>query len=394
MTAGLILIIVVAGAYLAGRVAFEWLARRLLIVSGAEYLLLGMLLGPEVSGLVDIRMVQSFAPVILLALGWMGAIIGVQLHLPTLVATPGLFYRLALVESLVTFAVVAALEAAALVFLLGYPVREAMIPAIAMGAVATATASAGIQMSVRLLGNQGPVVTQLMTSTSVNAITAVVAMGLLLSYDHPVAAGVGRSPTATEWAVITMAIGVLGGVLFHLFLGAERHVDRLMIALAGGVILVSGGAAYLGLSPIMASMFFAAILVNTSRSHAEIAETLTRVERPFYFVLLIFAGATWSPSTSSWIIPVILFLLGRAAARIGGARLAARMDGVLPTLGSRWGYALLGQGGLAIGLALSYLYHSGALLPNMVFTAAVASVVLTDFLSARIVHAVVRAEPG
>ena len=33
------------GAYLAAHVAFGWLARRYLIVSGAEYLLLGILLG-------------------------------------------------------------------------------------------------------------------------------------------------------------------------------------------------------------------------------------------------------------------------------------------------------------------------------------------------------------
>ena len=393
MTAGLILVFVVVAAYLAGRVAFDWLARRYLIVSGAEYLLLGILLGPQVSGLVDIRMVQSFAPVILLALGWMGAIIGLQLHLPTLVATPGLFFRLATIETVITLVIVSAVEAAVFVFLLGYPIREALIPAVALGAIATATASAGIELTARLLGNTGATVTQLTTSSTVNAFIAVVASGLLLSIDHTFSRGDIRAPTATEWAVITIAIGVVGGILFHLFLGAEKHVDRMFVSLAGAVILVSGAAAYLGLSPLMAAMFFGAILVNTSRSHAEVSAALMRLDRPLYFVMLIFAGATWSPSTRSWIIPVLAFLIARVVARIGGARLATRIEGVMPILGPRWGYALLGQGGLAIALALNYLYHEGARLPNMVFTAAVASVLLTDLLSARLARSVIRAEP-
>jgi hypothetical protein len=392
MSTGLVLVLVVVAAYLAGRVAFDWLARRFLIVSGAEYLLLGILLGPQVSGMVDIRMVQSFAPLILLALGWMGAIIGVQLHLPTLVSTPGPVFRIALRETLITFTLVSAVEAGALAFLLGYSLPDALPPAIAMGAVATATASAGIELSARFLGNRGPIVSLLSTSATVSAFVAVLAMGLLLSVDHGISVGPSRPPTATEWAVITVAIGVIGGVLFHLFLGAERHVDRMFISLAGGVILVSGAAAYLGLSPILSAMFFGAILVNTSRSHEEITAALMRLDRPLYFVLLIFAGVTWTPSTRAWILPVLVFLIGRATFRVGAARLSTRIEGLLPVFGTRWGFALLGQGGLAIALALNYLYHDGSKLPNMVFTAAVASVLLTDLLSARLARSVIESE--
>ena len=393
MSTGLVLVLVVVAAYLAGRVAFDWLAKRFLIVSGAEYLLLGILLGPQVSGMVDIRMVQSFAPLILLALGWMGAIIGVQLHLPTLVATPGLVFRIAVLETLITLSMVTAVETAVFVLVLGYPLQEALVPAFAMGAVATASAGAGIELSARFLGNRGPIVQLLTTSSTVNAFVAVLALGLLLSVDHDFSAALIRSPTATEWVVITIAIGVVGGILFHLFLGAEKHVDRMFISLAGGVILVSGAAAYLGLSTIMAAMFFGAILVNTSRSHEEISAALTRLDRPLYFVLLIFAGATWTPSTRSWIVPVVVFLIARATFRVGAARLATRVEGLLPMFGERWGFALLGQGGLAIALALNYLYHPGARLPNMVFTAAVASVLLTDLLSARLARSVIESEP-
>jgi Kef-type K+ transport system membrane component KefB len=194
--------------------------------------------------------------------------------------------------------------------------------------------------------------------------------------------------TPTEWVAVTLGIGVAGGVLFHLFLGRERHVDRLFISLGGGVILVSGAASYVRVSPLLAALCFGAILVNTSRSRAEIAAALERVERPFYFVLLVFAGAAWRPSASSWVLPVLLFLAARTAGKLGGARLAARSSGLLPVLGPNWGRALLGQGPLALAIALNYVYQGGGSVPYVVFTAAVASVLLTDLLSPQLVHSV------
>jgi Kef-type K+ transport system membrane component KefB len=196
--------------------------------------------------------------------------------------------------------------------------------------------------------------------------------------------------------VITIAIGVVGGALFHLFLGGETNPDRLFISLAGAIILASGAASYLHLSPVLTSMIVGATLINTSRSREAITQTLARSEQPFYFVLLIFAGASWQPSVSAWWWElVLLFLVARVAAKIGSARLGARFNGAIPTLGLDWGRALIGQGGLALALALDYTRFQGAMLQNAVFTAAIASVLVTDVAQARLLHGVMsRLLPG
>ncbi|HET7187685.1 MAG TPA: hypothetical protein VFI52_05995, partial [Gemmatimonadaceae bacterium] len=199
----------------------------------------------------------------------------------------------------------------------------------------------------------------------------------------------GRPITATEWMAITLGIGVACGVLFHLFVGDEHDSDRIFVSLAGGVILVSGAASYVGLSPLLAALVFGAILVNTSGNRDEIAAAIARVERPLYFVLLVFAGAAWQPSQRDWVIPVLLFLAARAVAKLGGTRLVTRANGMLPVLGADWGRGLVGQGGLALAIALNYVYQDGGTLPYFVFTAAVASVLLTDLLSARLVQSVI-----
>jgi hypothetical protein len=90
---------------------------------------------------------------------------------------------------------------------------------------------------------------------------------------------------------------------------------------------------------------------------------------------------------------VAAFLALRFLGKLGGARMAARFNDMLPILGANWGRALLGQGGLALAIAFSYLVQPNAVLPNIVFTAAVASVLLTDLVSARLVNAAVGASP-
>lgn len=391
MSEGLILVLVVAASYLAARVAFEWLARRFLIVSGAEYLLLGILLGPQVSGILSPDAVESFAPITSLGLGWMGALIGAQLVLPRMVRTAAVLYRVALVESLLTFAFTGALMATGIYATFDVTPRVAIIAGIGLGAVATVSATAGVAVVARQLGRRSPVVQQLEVASATNAVVGILVSGLLFAIVHPDpnATVVGRPLTPTEWAVITIAVGVVGGALFHLFVGEERKVDRLFISLAGAVILVSGAATYLRVSPLLAAVCFGFVLANTTRGRAQITIALERVERPLYFALLVLAGATWRPSVRDWVVLVFLFLLVRIAAKIGAARLAARWNGMLPALGPHWGRGLLGQGGLALAVALSYLYQEDVPLANLVFTAAVASVLLTDVLSARFVRSLV-----
>ena len=392
MPAALILILAVAVAYLAAHVAFDWLAKRFMLVSGAEYLLLGILLGPHVSGILSAQTMSGFAPLITLALGWIGAIVGTQFYLPALVRIPARTYRLGFLEAILTAFMVGGVGAALMWLITGRgDITQSIAPALALGAIAAVSAPAGIEVVTRKIGGQRePIVLQLQVATAMDALVGIVTMGLLFCIFHPNDTVAARGITPTEWAVITLGIGVVGGTLFHLFLGGETNVDRLFISLAGAIILASGAAAYLHLSPVLTSMVVGAVLVNTSGgSRPVIADTLAKSERPFYFVLLVFAGASWDPSTVAWWWAVVLaFLVTRVVGKIGTARLGARVNDALPDLGPDWGFALLGQGGLAIALGLDYSRFNAAVLPHAVFTAAIVSVLFTDVGSARIIHAV------
>ncbi|MBW3629172.1 MAG: cation:proton antiporter [Gemmatimonadetes bacterium] len=391
MSSTLSLILIVIGAYLAAHVASRWVARRFLIVSGAEYLLLGVLLGPQLSRIISAEAVSGFAPFLTLALGWIGAVVGAQFYLPDLLRFKADAYRMAFGEAILTGAAVAGAMVLCMSWVFDIPPQQALIPALVMGSIATASSPAGIALVGRKLGNQGAVVRQIQLTTAIDALVAITVFGLLFAFDHHAPAGGVRPLTATEWAVVTIAIGCVGGALFHLFLGTETKIDRLFIGLAGAVILASGAAAYLRLSPLVPTMLIGAILINTSSSRKEIRQTLSSIERPIYFVLLIFAGAAWQPSTRAWVIPVVVFLVSRTLMKMYATALVTWANDSLPALGPAWGRALLGQGGLAVAIGLNYVLHDRSFLPHLVFTATLISVLLTDLTSARVAESVVGA---
>ena len=383
MSAALSLILIVSAAYLAAHALFEWVADRYRIVSGAEYLILGVLLGPQVSGFMSADVVTSFAPFVTLALGWTGAAVGMNLHLPRLVQVPARVYKLALLEAILTFIVVSAVMQVSFAWALDVSYRLALMPALALGAIATASASSAVTLLTP--SSPHPVIEQLEITTLVDSVIAIIAFGVLLSFVHIAVPVGGRVLTGTEWAAISIGIGVIGGALFHLFIGEERNPDRLFIALAGSVILTSGAASFLRLSPLLPALLVGALLVNTSSNRGELQRLMDSVERPLYFALLLFAGATWKPSRFDWILPVVLYVFMRIAAKLGSARLAARLGGDRDLLKANWGRGLIGQGTLALAIAMSYSLNDLKVVPNVVFTAAVFSVLVTDLFGVRIV---------
>lgn len=388
MTASLALLLAVGAGYLAAHVLFDWLGKRYLVVSGAEYLVLGILLGPHGTNLLSASVIDNLAPILTLALGWIGAIVGTQFELRRLLMIPARSFRIALAESTITFAFVAGLEWLAIQRLLDASPLDATVAAVAIGAIAVASSNAGISLVSAVTGATGRIVEQLRLSTSVNSFIAITIFGLLLCVHHAPAPAV-RPLTATEWGVVSVAIGVLGGTLFHIFIGDEPDGDRLFVAIAGGIVMVSGAATYLGLSPLFCALFFGLTLANTTSSPDVLLSALTRVERPFYFVLLLLGGAAWEPGEREWYALIGLFLAGRAVTKIGGSRLATRMNGALDELGEHWGRGLLGHGRVALALGLSYFHQTDVVFNDLIFTAAIASVILTEFLSARAVRSVI-----
>jgi hypothetical protein len=209
---------------------------------------------------------------------------------------------------------------------------------------------------------------------------------LAIYHQGEVAADV-RPPTATEWAVINVAVGVASGVLFHLFLGPVSQLDeaegssRLFVALAGAIVVASGASYYLNLSPIFTNLVLGFILANSGSAHRDVQRMLLATERPVYLALLLFAGAAWSPGSVDLLFIAPVFVLVRLAARFIGGHTAGELVAPAGLRTSGFARGLLSQGGLAVAIALNYSQVRPDLNPRLMLTTTLLSVLLFEMVA-------------
>jgi MFS family permease len=379
---------VVAVGYILAYLLFDRLRDRYGYVGGAEYVLIGFILGPRVTGLLGAGQVQDLTPIVSLALGWLGMELGTYFRLRTLALLPASHIQIAFAEAGTTFGVALVAMLAIFRFLVGEAWPEAAMQAATLAAVATLCSPAAVDaFSARARARDG-ILAVLRLTARIDAVVAVIAFGLVLTVFHQgdVSPEV-RPPTATEWAVINLAVGIASGVLFHLFLGPVTQLDetegesRLFVALAGAIVVASGASYYLNLSPLLTTLVLGFILANSGSSHRDVTRLLLATERPVYLALLLFAGAAWSPGTVDLLFVAPIFVLVRLAARFVGGKLAGEYvapDGLRTTGLAR---GLLSQGGLAVAIALNYSQVHPELDSRLLLTATLLSVLLFEMVA-------------
>ena len=379
-------IAVITVGYIFAYLLFDRLRDRYGYVGGAEYVVIGFLLGPKVTGLLDAGQVQDLTPIVSLALGWLGMLLGTYFRLPTMALIDGDHLRVAFAEAVATFGIALAALLGLFRYLAGVPWPDAAVLSVTLAAVATLSSPVAVDAVVDRLRVRSRVPPVLQLAARIDALIAVVAFGLVLAIFHQgdVAPGV-RPPTATEWSVINVAVGVASGVLFHLFLGPRGHLDegRLFVALAGAIVVASGASYYLNLSPIFTNLVLGFILVNSGSAHRDVTRLLLLTERPVYLALLLFAGAAWSPGSVDLLFIAPLFVLIRVFSRFLGGAIAGGHVAPLELRAPGLGRGLLALGGIGVALALNYGQVYPDLHPRLVLTATLLAVLLFEIVASR-----------
>jgi hypothetical protein len=377
---------VITVGYIFAHLLFDRLRDRYGYVGGAEYVVIGFLLGPRVTGLLDAGQVQDLTPIVSLALGWLGMLLGTYFRFPTMALVDGAYLRVAFAEAVATFGIALAALLAVFRYVVEASWPDAAVLSGTLAAVATLSSPVAVDAVVDRLRIRSRVPPVLQLAARMDSLVAVVAFGLVLAIFHQgdVAPGV-RPPTATEWAVINVAVGVASGVLFHLFLGPRGHLDegRLFVALAGAIVVASGASYYLNLSPIFTNLVLGVILVNSGGAHRDVARLLLSTERPVYLALLLFAGAAWSPGSVDLLFIAPLFVLIRVGARFLGGAIAGGQVAPPGLRAAGLGRGLLALGGLGVALAVNYGQVYPDLHPRLVLTATLLAVLLFEIVASR-----------
>ncbi len=388
-----LLAILVVG-YLSAHYLIGKLQTRYFFTSGVEYIILGVLVGPQVTNLMTREVVEQLLPVMSLALGSIGLIAGLQLRFRGLFEAPPEHYRVASMEMLITFLLVGGVFAALFWYLMsGGLIGSDKLMAVAPAALALATTAAvSAQPAIRGLeehyGAQGKVSDLLQFAGWFDSLLGIVLFGLMFCLFHTGQTSGIRPLTRTEWVAVSLGFGIALGILFYLFLGREQSAEKLRLALIGIVIFSSGTAYYLRLSPLFINLVLGVMLANTSRIRRRLLEVLQPFEHPLYVVLLVFAGAAWEMKYHHrwfWIAALVAgYLLLRSAGKYLGGYLSWKTSEKPVAVLRNVGGGLLSQGVVAVAMLVNYQQVYQNQFTQIVAACVLVSVVINEFVSPKL----------
>jgi Kef-type K+ transport system membrane component KefB len=406
MNETILLVILVVFSFAISRLLSRY-ASRFFVVSGIEYLLLGIILGPLVSGILSPEALAKFSPLVNLLLGLVGFLLGLRARStlrPANAAVGGSLASLALI-ALVASAVFGFLQ-----YVVGPPegsqavqfaslyVGEAFSGllgaefiefggaveyiwvALAIGCAAAVSSPVLIARAASFHRARGPTLELLLSYAETSQLIGIAVFGGTLVWARAAeSADIFRMPI-TIWLAITAAVGILIGLLFNLFIGRERDEMRIYVAALGTVTFASGAGAALGVSPLIINLLAGIVVSYTSRHAIRLETTLTPLRHPILVLLRLFAGAMIGLVATPllWLVPLV-YLATRVVARWFTTWSSTWIVSKLPQV-PRLGLGLVGQGGLAVAIAVSFYQRFPEEAPVALVTI-VGGIILSDIWS-------------
>jgi Kef-type K+ transport system membrane component KefB len=380
----LVLLAMVALAYLVAHLLLDRLSRRFGIVTGVEYLLLGALLGGGL-GLLDPETFQGFHPAIVMGTGSLGLLTGLRLNLREFKRADWEALRISFVLSATTLVAVAGIPAAALHLALTFPEAARWMPALlCAGAVAMVANPEMLESLIGFLEARGPAADLSRRVARMCSSFAIAAFGFLFCFYNPAESGLAQQLAFWHWLGVHLLLGAVLGALFGIFLRKDFEDEKLLTVVVGMVILSSGLAYHLRLSPLFVNFILGVMLINTTQPAHHVESMLRSVERPFYIALFAFAGLVWTFDAPWWAyLLAVPYLWLRHLGRAAGGALGAWGSSLGPWVPGM-GHALLSPGGLSVAMVLNYdevFGHSefGAVM----YSALLVAIVLSEVMSYR-----------
>lgn len=328
------------------------------LASGAEYLVLGFVLGPQLLSVVSHSLIDGFQAVIMVGVSWLGLVLGVSYLRVAVRKVPLRRVVLGIVLSALVSAAVSAT-----VFLIASRFSAlSRLDVIAFAATAGLVCSETTRHSVRWIveryGAKGPLADLAADTSRASALFAAVSLSVVNAW-LPGAALPGFS--VIERVLVSLGLGIVLGLTATLLLGREFRRDESWGILLGTSLLGTGAAARLNLSPLSATFAMGLTLAVVSRHRLDIKAMVTPTEKPVLLPVVLLAGASVNVK-----LPAILLVLVAAALSVKivvrvltGTLLSVALPPVRG-VGLEFGASMLSSGALGLAVALAFsVRHPG-----------------------------------
>jgi len=342
-----------------------WVSPKLKLPRVVGYLLIGLLIGPEILGIIPREFVDNSYIITDIALSIIAVLIGSTLKLSTLKKFAKEVINITLFQSVFTFIFVAS----------GYIIvgsyydflyHDSVMIALLLGAIASATAPATPLAIVHELRSSGNFTSTLLAIVAADDALALIMFSLALTVGSTIS---GNS--AFEWSNMINAVMV---IFFSSIIGiiaalTNTMVERLLIHQKGMETIFTIGLIFIvyslsehwNLEPLLSAMVMGIVMVNTSDNFDLVEKEIDEHLIDIIFMLFFIISAMHLKISSMVILPFVieLYVILRFFGKVIGSYLGAIISGSSEIVRKYMGIALIPQAGVAIGLALSIQNHEG-----------------------------------
>lgn len=330
-------------------------ARLVKLPSLIGYMLVGVLLGPSLLNLFTESSMEHLSFITEIALGFVAFSIGSELNLSSLRRLGAGIISIILAESFGAFIMVT---------LAMYALTRDMPLALIFGSMAPASAPAGTVAVIQECKAKGSLTKTLYAVVGFDDGLAIIIFGFAaaLAENILIVEASGASEGILHALIdpireigLSFLIGGVAGLLFYHLVRKLQSGRDIFIITFGFILLCTGLSTRWHLSLILTNMVVGFVLANSRHESMLHRVTSPLLEiMPLLFVLFFcLAGAHLQLSALPALGAVgVVYILGRTAGLIGGARIGAIFGHVENKVKKYVGLGILSQAGVAIGLSL------------------------------------------
>ncbi len=379
-------------AYLGGLLSDSGIGRNLGLASGVEYVMLGVLVGPHALGLFKYGTVVAFEPLLLLAVGWLAAVLGIQYARYGSERVPRALLVAGITSGTLTGAGVFAAVYALMRFVQGAPFETRVLVALGASAVCSGSGHHAVRWATGGQSQERSMSRALGCIGSADDLPAMVFLTLMGFLSPRVAEAHGPN---WLYPLVGVALGLVLGATVAALLGGRLERAEFWPVLLGAAFLMVGLALRLDL-PLLPPCFALGLTVSMLSPHRPIIrELVTETERPLLVPSLLLAGVLVEiPKTrAEWTI-VAAAVGVRTLLQLSAGWCLAGLFRSLRGRGHLLGQALTSSGAGSLIIALSvYFAHPGEV-GRIVLFAALTSTIWGELWGGRALRRVAAWEQG
>lgn len=327
------------------------IARKFQFPNVTGYLVGGLLLGPTLLGIITAQDSGVISFINELALSAIAFNIGGEFLLEHFKKLGKEIFLITLAQIFGTVLIVFVV----MFFLLS----QSFVFSIIVSAIAATTAPAGTLMVIQQYRAKGPLTGTILPVAALDDALGIMVFGIALAVAKIT---IGGSETISVMMFVTplleiflsLALGlVLGFIISRLSDIAKTH-DELLSLILFFVLVSTGISNMFHLSPLLSGMMMGAVYVNVHANPTRVFSKLNKFTPPINLLFFAVAGASLDLKILASIgVLGLFFVAARFIGKVFGTGFGAKIAKSDPNIVKYLGLALLPQGGVAIGLAMS-----------------------------------------